>query len=184
MSRTQSPTRFTLRQVSAIASPGNVDNHQAVAMTAEWIAGARDVFYLGRQLNHATALEGALKLKEISYIHAEGYSAGELKHGPIALFTKDTPVVAIVPRDETYHKMITSVRESGARGTPVIAVAPEGETEVDQVADIVIRIPACEPRFTPILASVALQLLAYYVAKHRGCDIDMPRNLAKSVTVE
>ncbi len=163
---------------------GVLDNHQAIQMTAEWIASAKDAFFIGRQFNYPTALEGALKLKEISYIHAEGYAAGELKHGPIALFGKDTPVIAIVPKDETYAKMINAIRESGARGTPVIAIATEGDQEVAQVADIVIRIPESEPRLSPVLATVALQLLSYYVAKYRGCEIDKPRNLAKSVTVE
>ncbi|MCD6462043.1 MAG: glutamine--fructose-6-phosphate transaminase (isomerizing) [Thermoplasmata archaeon] len=143
-----------------------------------------DAFFIGRNINYPIALEGALKMKEISYIHAEGYPAGELKHGPLALITPDTPVVALVPRDRTYDKMIGNMGEVSARGAPVLALASESDREIEKYADEVIRIPDVTPLYTPILNGVVLQLLAYYTARDRGCEIDKPRNLAKSVTVE
>jgi glucosamine--fructose-6-phosphate aminotransferase (isomerizing) len=167
------------RQVQSI-----LDNSGAIKLTAEWISSARDVFFIGRNLNYPIALEGALKLKEISYIHAEGYPAGELKHGPIALFTKETPVIACAVRDKTYDKILGNIRESSARGTPVIAVGFEGDSDLQRYADLVLQIPKVHEIFAPILISVVFQLMAYYVALAKGCPIDMPRNLAKSVTVE
>jgi len=163
---------------------GLLNNSGAMKLTAEWISQAKDVFFIGRNLNYPIAMEGALKLKEISYIHAEGYPAGELKHGPIALFTKETPVIAIAPRDVTYEKILSNIRESSARGTPVIAVGFEGDSELQKFADIVLQIPVVADLFSPVLSSVVMQMVAYYVALARGCEIDMPRNLAKSVTVE
>ncbi|MCL4466398.1 MAG: glutamine--fructose-6-phosphate transaminase (isomerizing) [Chloroflexi bacterium] len=143
-----------------------------------------DFLYLGRGINYPIALEGALKLKEISYIHAEGYPAGEMKHGPIALIDKDIPVVAIAPRDKVYAKMLGNVEEVKARDGLVIAVVTDGDEDVSAKADHVIHIPEAPPLLVPLLSVVPLQLLAYHIAVRRGCDVDQPRNLAKSVTVE
>ena len=140
--------------------------------------------YLGRQYNFPTALEGALKLKEISYIHAEGYPAAEMKHGPIALVDEHTPSVFVVPRCGVYDKVVANVEEIKARGGPVIAIVEEGDYQVAELADDVIEIPAAPDFLQPIVAAVPLQLLAYHIAVLRGCDVDKPRNLAKSVTVE
>ncbi|MCJ7769688.1 MAG: SIS domain-containing protein, partial [Dehalococcoidales bacterium] len=140
--------------------------------------------YLGRHFNYPIALEGALKLKEISYIHAEGYAAGELKHGPFALLSKETPVVAIVAKDNTFDVMINNIREIKTREAPVIVISEEENGAVIELADYVITIPAVDYIFTPVVNVVPLQLLAYYAAKERKCPIDFPRNLAKSVTVE
>ncbi|MCX6706577.1 MAG: glutamine--fructose-6-phosphate transaminase (isomerizing) [Candidatus Woesearchaeota archaeon] len=140
--------------------------------------------FIGRNLNFPTALEGALKLKEISYIHAEGYAAGEMKHGPIALVTDEVPTVAIAPKDSVYSKMVSNMQEIKARNGKIIAVATEGDKDMMKYADDIIYIPKTEEILTPILAVVPLQLLAYMVADMRDCDVDKPRNLAKSVTVE
>jgi glutamine---fructose-6-phosphate transaminase (isomerizing) len=147
-------------------------------------AGCDNFLYLGRQFNFPTALEGALKLKEISYIHAEGYPAAEMKHGPIALVDKRTPSVFLMPQGPVYDKVMANVQEIKARGGPVIAVVCEGDTGVSGLADDVIEIPAVEDFLQPIVFVVPLQLLAYHIAVARGCDVDKPRNLAKSVTVE
>ena len=130
------------------------------------------------------ALEGALKLKEISYIHAEGYPAGEMKHGPIALIDEDMPVICIAVRDAIYEKMLSNMEQVKARGGHVIAIASEGDTLMRDKADYVIEVPATLPLLTPILTSIPMQLLAYHFAVRRGADVDQPRNLAKSVTVE
>jgi glutamine---fructose-6-phosphate transaminase (isomerizing) len=143
-----------------------------------------DMLFLGRSVNYPIALEGALKLKEISYVHAEGYPAGEMKHGPIALIDEELPVVCIVPQDAVYEKMLSNLEQVRARGGKVIAVATAGDANVASKADFVLPIPQAQPLLAPILASVPLQLLAYYVAVRRGADVDQPRNLAKSVTVE
>lgn len=148
------------------------------------IKDAKSVFFIGRGVNYPLSLEGALKLKEISYIHAEGFAAGELKHGPFALLTKDTPVVAIVTRDETYEKIIANIGEIKARGAKVIAIAEDKDTEIQHHADYVLRFPASSHVLPCISITVVLQLLAYHVAHLRKCPIDKPRNLAKSVTVE
>jgi len=140
--------------------------------------------YLGRQYNFPVALEGALKLKEISYIHAEGYPAAEMKHGPIALVDERTPSVFLIPRGVVYEKVLANMEEIKARGGPVIAVVCSGDTDAAALADDVIQVPAVEEFLQPIITSVPLQLLAYHVAVLRGCDVDKPRNLAKSVTVE
>jgi glucosamine--fructose-6-phosphate aminotransferase (isomerizing) len=140
--------------------------------------------YLGRGINYPIALEGALKLKEISYIHAEGYPAGEMKHGPIALIDEAMPVVAIAVRDHVYDKMISQVEQVKARGGIVIALATEGDTDVAAKADHVLYAPPAPPLLSPVVNVVPLQLLAYHLAARRGCDVDQPRNLAKSVTVE
>lgn len=143
-----------------------------------------DALYLGRGLNFPIALEGALKLKEISYIHAEGYAAGEMKHGPIALIDRQMPVVVLAPRDHLYDKMVTAVREVKARNGLVVAIVTEGDDTIVDLADDVYRIPEVDPMFTPFLVTIPLQLLAYHIATLRGTDVDQPRNLAKSVTVE
>ena len=144
----------------------------------------RNFLYLGRGINYPIALEGALKLKEISYIHAEGYPAGEMKHGPIALIDENLPVLAICPRDKVRAKMLNNIEQVKARGGRVIALATEGDAEVAEVADDVIWIPETSRYLTPILAVIPLQLLAYHIGVLLGCDVDQPRNLAKSVTVE
>ena len=147
-------------------------------------SNARDYFFLGRSLNYPVALEGALKLKEISYIHAEGYAGGELKHGPLALISKDTPVVALATPAIIYDKMLNNIKEVKARGAPVLAIAGMDDAEIDKYVDGVIRVPVTNELLYPILSSVVLQLLAYYSAESLHCSIDKPRNLAKSVTVE
>jgi len=143
-----------------------------------------DFLYLGRGINYPVALEGALKLKELSYIHAEGYPAGEMKHGPIALIDENMPVVVLAPADRIYEKVISNVMEVKARGGIIIAVATEGDREIDTKTDYVIRVPSAPPLLMPIVLSIPMQLLAYHIAVLRGCDVDQPRNLAKSVTVE
>ncbi len=144
----------------------------------------RNFLFLGRGINYPIALEGSLKLKEISYIHAEGYPAGEMKHGPIALIDKDMPVVVLAPRDRLYEKTVSNLMEVKARHAPVIAFVAEGERELGKTADAVFTIPETHPLLSPILFTIPLQLLAYHIAVLRGADVDQPRNLAKSVTVE
>jgi glucosamine--fructose-6-phosphate aminotransferase (isomerizing) len=173
----------TLRQLSRFVQ-SVLDDCENIEKCALTMTEATDVFYIGRNINYPTALEGALKFKEISYIHAEGYPAGELKHGPLALLTPQTPVVAIAPRDHTYEKMLGNISEVSARGSPVIAIGFSDDTELEKLADQVIFIPEVPPLFSPIPISVVVQLLAYYVAKAKNCEIDKPRHLAKSVTVE
>lgn len=155
-----------------------------VARIATKYADANNFLYLGRQYNFPTALEGALKLKEISYVHAEGYPAAEMKHGPIALVDRHTPSVFIMPQGFVYDKVMSNLEEIKARGGPVIAVTAEGDTDVARLADDVIYVPRCEEFLSPLVNIVPLQLLAYHIALLRGCDVDKPRNLAKSVTVE
>ncbi len=155
-----------------------------VEQLAERLARASNVLYLGRGYNFPVALEGALKLKEISYIHAEGYPAAEMKHGPIALIDDLMPVVFIAPRDAVYPKVLSNVEEVKARGGRVIAVVTEGDAGVSRLADHTIAIPETLDLLTPVLSVLPLQLLAYYIAVRRGCNVDQPRNLAKSVTVE
>ena len=157
---------------------------EQVQAIAREIADANDVLFLGRHVGYPVALEGALKLKEISYVHAEGYAAGELKHGPIALVEDGVPVVAVATQSHVYTKVLSNILEVKARGALVIAVATEGDTEVGQHADHVLMVPAAHQLFTPELVAVPLQLLAYEIAVLRGTDVDQPRNLAKSVTVE
>ena len=151
---------------------------------AENYKGAHSMFFIGRHINYPTSLEGALKTKEISYIHGEGYPAGELKHGPLALLSKDTPVIAICVRDHTYEKMLGNVREVSARDSPVLAIGSEGDQDLVKYAEEVFLVPRVDPLFSPIPIIVALQLLAYYLAIKKGCPIDKPRNIAKTVTVE
>ncbi|MDY0386689.1 MAG: glutamine--fructose-6-phosphate transaminase (isomerizing) [Methanolobus sp.] len=168
--------------------PGQIqkilNRKDAIKECATLFSDKRDCFFIGRYLNYPVALEGALKLKEISYIHAEGYAAGELKHGPLALITDETPVVAIATRGHTYEKILSNIKEVKARNATVIAVADDDDTEIEKYVDIVIRVPPSHELLAPVLSSVALQLLSYYTALARDCSIDKPRNLAKSVTVE
>ncbi len=158
--------------------------HDETRRIAEKYAHCNNFLYLGRQYNFPAALEGALKLKEISYIHAEGYPAAEMKHGPIALVDEQTPSVFIVPKGAVYDKVIANLEEIKARGGPVIAVVDDTDSRVTDIADDVLLVPAVADFLQPIVASIPLQLLAYHIALVRGCDVDKPRNLAKSVTVE
>jgi len=155
-----------------------------VRQIAQKYAHCDNFLYLGRQFNFPTALEGALKLKEISYIHAEGYPAAEMKHGPIALVDENTPSVFVTPHCHVYDKVMANMQEIKARGGPVIAVVGQGDTDAAELADDVIEIPLVDDYLQPIVSIIPLQLLAYHVAVARGCDVDKPRNLAKSVTVE
>jgi glucosamine--fructose-6-phosphate aminotransferase (isomerizing) len=168
--------------------PGQVqralDLEHQVAEIAEEYRDAHDVLFIGRHTGYPAALEGALKLKEISYIHAEGYPAGELKHGPIALVEPGVPVVAVATECHVYPKMLSNIQEVRARGADVVAVATEGDQDVAALAKHVLYVPRTQELFSPVVVSVPLQLLAYRIAKLRGCDVDQPRNLAKSVTVE
>jgi len=155
-----------------------------IEQLADRLIRAQNVLYLGRGYNFPVALEGALKLKEISYIHAEGYPAAEMKHGPIALIDDLMPVVFIAPKDGVHQKVLSNIEEVKARGGRVIAIVTEGDTALDKLADYRIEIPETLDLLTPVLSVVPLQLLAYYIAVRRGCNVDQPRNLAKSVTVE
>ena len=145
---------------------------------------ARNFMYLGRGYSYPVALEGALKLKEISYIHAEGYPAAEMKHGPIALIDSEMPTVIIAPKDHLYEKIVSNVQQIKSRGGSIIAIVTKGDTVIKELADHVLEVPEVPECLTPIITSIPLQLLSYYIAVNRGKDVDMPRNLAKSVTVE
>ena len=155
-----------------------------VRALAERYADARNALYLGRGANFPVALEGALKLKEISYIHAEGYPAAEMKHGPIALIDANMPVVCLAPKDSVYPKIVSNMQEVKARGGRIIAITSEGNGDLSKLADHQVAVPASPPLIAPVLTVIPLQLLAYHIAVLRGCDVDRPRNLAKSVTVE
>lgn len=157
---------------------------QTVKTIASNFVDATNFLYLGRGYNFPAALEGALKLKEISYIHAEGYPAAEMKHGPIALIDENMPIVIIAPKVGHYDKIVSNVQEIKARKGKVIAIVNKGDTQVSAMADYIIEIPETSECFSPILASIPLQLLSYYIAVARGANVDQPRNLAKSVTVE
>ncbi len=161
-----------------------LDREGEVEETAELLKDSRDMLYLGRGINMPIAYEGALKLKEISYMHAEAYPAGEMKHGPIALIDKDMPVLAIATRDPWYEKMISQIEQAKARGGIVIAVATEGDERVASLVDRVLWVPETPWLLSPVITSIPLQILAYHIASMRGLDVDQPRNLAKSVTVE
>jgi glucosamine--fructose-6-phosphate aminotransferase (isomerizing) len=167
------------RQMKSILEKAN-----CMKKIAEGALNAPHVIYIARGVNYPIALEGALKLKEISYVHAEGFAAGELKHGPIALIDHGVPVVALAPRDHTYEKVLSNIEEVRARGAKVIALTTNGDKQVAEKVSHIISMPRASWFVTPILFSVPLQLLAYYVADHKGTDVDQPRNLAKSVTVE
>ena len=185
---TLTPDQMREHIQALIELPGKVarvlEHHAIYEELAERYHRASDALFLGRQINYPVALEGALKLKEISYIHAEGYPAGEMKHGPIALIDEDMPVVCVAVRDAIYEKMLSNIEQVKARGGHVIAIATEGDTLIRDKADYVIDVPATLPLLTPILTSIPMQLLAYHFAVRRGADVDQPRNLAKSVTVE
>jgi glucosamine--fructose-6-phosphate aminotransferase (isomerizing) len=161
-----------------------LDQDKAIQELANHFFKASNFLYLGRGINYAVAREGALKLKEISYIHAEGYPAGEMKHGPIALIDETMPVVAIATRDHLYDKMISQIQQAKARGGIVIAIATEGDTTIQHEADHVIYVPETPPLLSPVVNVIPLQLFSYHMAVRRGCDVDQPRNLAKSVTVD
>ncbi len=173
---------------SLVQLPGLVDetlkNNREIERIARTYMQASDFLYLGRGITYPIALEGALKLKEISYIHAEGYPAGEMKHGPIALIDENMPVVVLAPRSESYEKTVSNMEEVIARGGRVIALCTEGDEDLAKKAETIIRIPSCRDDLAPVLLAVPLQLLAYHVAVMKGTDVDQPRNLAKSVTVE
>jgi glucosamine--fructose-6-phosphate aminotransferase (isomerizing) len=158
--------------------------HAAVKDVAERYQSATNMLFLGRLYNFPVALEGALKLKEISYVHAEGYPAAEMKHGPIALIDENTPSVFVVPRCGIYPKIVSNMQEVKARKGPLIAIACEGDDRIAEVADDVIFVPDVDEYLQPLVCAVPLQLLAYEIALLRGCNVDRPRNLAKSVTVE
>ena len=161
-----------------------LEQNTRIADFAKTFTYTQNFIYLGRGYNFPVALEGALKLKEISYIHAEGYPAAEMKHGPIALISQEMPVVVVAPHCGTYEKIVSNIQEIKARQGRVIAVVSEGDVQVRRIADYCIEIPATEECLTPLLTVIPLQLLAYHIAVVKGCDVDQPRNLAKSVTVE
>lgn len=161
-----------------------ISREEEIAKLAAYLSRFENMFFVGRGINYPSVMEGALKMKEISYIHAEAYAAGELKHGTFALLTEDTPVVSVVARDSTYEPILSNIKEIKARGSPVIALAPEDDEDIEKYVDHVIRVPETDAIFSPVVNVVALQLLAYYTAAKRNCPIDRPRNLAKSVTVE
>ena len=161
-----------------------LEQDKQIAVFAKTFTYAQNFIYLGRGYNFPVAMEGALKLKEISYIHAEGYPAAEMKHGPIALISQEMPVVVVAPRCGTYEKVVSNIQEIKARKGRVIAIVSEGDTLVSRIADYTIEVPTTEECLTPLLTVIPLQLLAYHIAAEKGCDVDQPRNLAKSVTVE
>ena len=161
-----------------------LSKNKEIENIADHFLNATNFLYLGRGYNFPIALEGALKLKEISYIHAEGYPAAEMKHGPIALIDENMPVVVIATKKGNYHKIVSNIMEIKARGGNVIAIVSKGDTEIEKLANHVIEIPECDELIAPILANIPLQLLSYYIADKKGCNVDQPRNLAKSVTVE
>ncbi|TME45297.1 MAG: SIS domain-containing protein [Chloroflexi bacterium] len=161
-----------------------LDRAEALQALARKYSGHRNFMYIGRGINYPIALEGALKLKEISYLHAEGYAAGELKHGPIALLDKNFPVFAIATRAATLEKMVSNIQEVIARDAPVLALISDGDDTLGEVQLDRIEVPSVSEFLSPIPNVVALQLFAYFVATERGCSVDQPRNLAKSVTVE
>ena len=161
---------------------GIIAREAEIAALAERLVDCEHAYFVGRAAGYAVAMEGALKLKEVSYLHAEAYSAAELKHGPLALISPETPTVAVIPRDDLYRKNVSTIEEIRARHGPILAVTHAGEMPV--MVDAAFDVPVSEPELDPILLNIPLQLLAYHVALKKGCDIDRPRNLAKSVTVE
>ncbi|HRP68407.1 MAG TPA: glutamine--fructose-6-phosphate transaminase (isomerizing) [Turneriella sp.] len=159
-------------------------NHDSIKEMAKFLKDKNDTIFLGRTYNYPSALEGALKLKEISYIHASGYAGGEFKHGPLALISDNVPVVIIAPQGEIRTKMISNLKEAQSRKGKIISIITEGDDEIKKESDFYFEIPACDESISPLLVAIPLQLLAYYTAIERGCDVDRPRNLAKAVTVE
>src|ERR1700691_860504 len=172
----------------ALAIPGQIksifESEPNIQQIARKYAQARDFLFLGRGINYPIALEGALKLKEISYIHAEGYSAGEMKHGPIALIDDKMPVVVIIPNDSVSEKTLSNLKEVESRNGRIIAVTDRRTPELEEVAWDIIDVPTTNRLLMPVMTTIPLQLLAYHIAVYRGTDVDQPRNLAKSVTVE
>jgi len=181
-------TRFNTMLAELEAIPSKVErvleSNDKVQHISELFKDARNFLYLGRGYNFPVALEGALKLKEISYIHAEGYPAAEMKHGPIALIDEDMPVVAIATNKGNYEKVISNIQEVKARNGRIISIVTEGDVSVKEMSDHYIEIPETDEALVPLLSVTPLQLLAYHIALMRGCNVDQPRNLAKSVTVE
>ncbi len=163
---------------------GALKEEETIARVARQLSTVSDVLYLGRGVNFPVALEGALKLKEISYIHAEGYPSGEMKHGPIALIDEQMPVVVIIPKDEVYEKTLSNLKEVESRGGRILSVTDDADTELKRISEWVVAVPRTDSLLMPVILAIPLQLLAYYVAVERGSDVDQPRNLAKSVTVE
>ena len=162
-----------------------LENESKIRSIASEIYTAKDILYIGRGESHAIALEGALKLKEISYIHAEGYAAGELKHGPIALVDENVPIIGILPSNELFNKTASNLAEVYARGGKIISITDEkGSSKIHDISSHIFTISKCNELFQAILLSVPIQLLAYHIAVFKGTDVDQPRNLAKSVTVE
>jgi glucosamine--fructose-6-phosphate aminotransferase (isomerizing) len=172
-----------LRRIPALVGRC-LDRESEVEKVAHTLVNYNHCLYLGRGINMPTAYEGALKLKEISYIHAEGYPAGEMKHGPIALIDREMPVIVIAPRDPWYEKMLSQIEQAKARGGNVIAIATDGDERIAEIADRTIWVPQTPWMLSPVTTVIPLQLLAYHIAVLRGLDVDQPRNLAKSVTVE
>ena len=158
--------------------------NETIKSIAEQFKTSKNFLYLGRGFSYPVALEGALKLKEISYIHSEGYPAAEMKHGPIALIDENMPVVFIAPQSTIYDKIVSNIEEVKARKGKIISIISEGDNTVKQLSDYYIEIPKTQEFLSPLLATLPLQLLAYHMAVLRGCNVDQPRNLAKSVTVE
>ena len=175
-----------LDELSAIPYKAHrvLDDIEKIQEISNYLKDLSDTIFLGRSFNYPTALEGALKLKEISYIHASGYAAGEFKHGPIALVSENVPIIVIVPSGNLRTKMISNLMEVKARKGKIISIIPEGDDEVKKISDFFIEVPDSPEYLSPILTVMPLQLIAYYTAIYRGCDVDKPRNLAKSVTVE
>ena len=155
-----------------------------IQICAKKFSNAKDFIFIARGINFPTALEGALKLKEISYIHAEGYPAAEMKHGPIALINQEMPVVVIATNSSTYEKVVSNIQEIKARKGRIISIVTEGDVTVKNLSHFTIEVPNTEECLTPLLSVIPLQLLAYHIAVEKGCNVDQPRNLAKSVTVE
>jgi glucosamine--fructose-6-phosphate aminotransferase (isomerizing) len=183
-------TKAFTSQIAALVArlPEQVDQvlelEPVIEVLAREFADADNFLYLGRGMNFPVGLEGALKLKEISYIHAEGYPAAEMKHGPIALIDENMPVVFVAPDDQLYRKVLSNIQEVKARGGRIIALTTEGNGDLRTLAHHQLQVPKTMPLLSPVVTSIPLQLLAYHIAVLRGCDVDRPRNLAKSVTVE
>lgn len=183
-----SKTKSTQLMKALAAIPSKIEKmleqESAIKKVAKSLKQVNNAIFLGRGLNFPVALEGALKLKEISYIHAEGYPSAEMKHGPIALITEEMPVIVLAPKTALYSKSLSNIQEVKARKGYVIAIVSEGDVDVAKHADVVIEVPETERDLLPLLTTIPLQLLSYHVAVIRGCNVDQPRNLAKSVTVE
>jgi len=182
----QSEARTIIKELKKLSDKVKVilENSHIIDQFVQDYRLSRSAFFIGRGLDYTVAMEGALKLKEISYIHAEAYAAGELKHGTLALIVEGVPVIALATQQDLFEKMVSNIKEVKARDATVIALAMSGIKDIEKVVDHVLEIPNTHPLLAPVLAVVPLQLLAYRMAVARGCDVDQPRNLAKSVTVE